>query len=302
MKRTSWTGLAAAAALVLGFPAAASAHAGPAGGHGFGARTLEMGSALHPLIHAAGGRGNVTGPLYSANWSGYIDGAAVSGTSLQAVGAAFTSVSTTFTVPQLDASSPSNSSNAIWTGIGGVFGTGGIVQAGVLETAQNRKTQTYTPIVEDYPNPIVSLGKSVSPGDAVTVMISDQSGVWMLSMSDSTGGTLNWRIGPTAIYSYYAAGAFVAPDTTTAEWIDEDPFCGGTYCKFATFGPVTFSAVTDTATTNVSRTPLESIIVSRSGQPEVSISPPSIGSASLTTGSYSSFTVTRLASGHGPHA
>lgn len=300
MTISTWAGVAAATALVFGMPAAAGAHAGPAARSASTARTLAIGPVLHPFVRTARGRGRVAAPLESANWSGFIDGVTVSGSSLQSVGAHFSSVSASFTVPQLSASSPPNSSNAVWTGIGGVLGSGGIVQAGVLESFKNQKNQTYTPIVEDYPNPIVPLPESVSPGDTLTVTITDTSGGWTLTMSDSTK---NWSIKGKLISSYYGVGAFVAPDTKSAEWIDEDPFCGGTYCKFATFSPANFSAVTDTATSAVSRTPLETIIVNRFGQAEVSVSSSSIGSTTTVGGAYDSFTVTRLSSsGHGPHA
>ncbi len=298
MTISTWAGVAAATALVFGMPAAAGAHAGPAARSASTARTL--GPVLHPFVRTARGRGRVAGSLHSANWSGFIDGVKLSSSGLQSVGAHFSSVSASFTVPQLSASSPTNSSNAVWTGIGGVLGTGGIVQAGVLESFKNQKNQTYTPIVEDYPNPIVPLSEPVSPGDTLTVTITDTSGSWTLTMSDSTK---NWSIGPTDISSWYAAGAFVAPDTQSAEWIDEDPFCGGTYCKFATFSPANFSAVTDTATSANSRTPLETIIVNRFGQAEVSVAPSSIGSTATVGGAYDSFTVTRVSSSrHGPHA
>ena len=302
MTISTWAGVAAATALVFGMPAAAGAHAGPATRSASTARTLAIGPVLHPFVRTARGRGRVAAPLESANWSGFIDGVTLSGSSLQSVHATFTSVSASFTVPQLSASSPTNSSNAVWTGIGGVLGSGGIVQAGVLESFKNQKNQTYTPIVEDYPNPIVPLSEPVSPGDTLTVTITDTSGGWTLTMSDS--GTNSWSFGPTDISSYYGAGAFVTPDTQSAEWIDEDPFCGGTYCKFATFSPANFSAVKDTATSAVSRTPLETIIVNRFGQPEVSVSPSSIGSTTTAGGAYDSFTVTRgvSSSGHGPHA
>ncbi len=302
MTISTWAGVAAATALVFGMPAAAGAHAGPAARSASTARTLAIGPVLHPFVRIARGRGRVAGPLESANWSGFIDGVTVSGSSLQTVGANFSSVSASFTVPKLSASSPPNSSNAVWTGIGGVLGSGGIVQAGVLESFKNQKNQTYIPIVEDYPNPIVPLSEPVSPGDTLTVTITDTTAGWTLTMSDS-GVTNNWSIGPKPISSYYGAGAFVAPDTQSAEWIDEDPFCGGTYCKFATFSPANFSAVTDTATSAVSRTPLETIIVNRFGQAEVSVSPSSIGSTTTVGGAYDSFTVTRVSSsGHGPHA
>ena len=298
MTISTWAGVAAATALVFGMPAAAGAHAGPAARSASTARTL--GPVLHPFVRTARGRGRVAGSLHSANWSGFIDGVKLSSSGLQSVGAHFSSVSASFTVPQLSASSPTNSSNAVWTGIGGVLGTGGIVQAGVLESFKNQKNQTYTPIVEDYPNPIVPLSEPVSPGDTLTVTITDTSGGWTLTMSDSTK---NWSIGPTDISSWYAAGAFVAPDTQSAEWIDEDPFCGGTYCKFATFSPANFSAVTDTATSAVSRTPLETIIVNRFGQAEVSVASSSIGSTKTAGGTYDPFTVTRVSSsGPGPHA
>lgn len=97
----------------------------------------------------------------------------------------------------------------------------------------------------------------------------------------------------------YAAQGYTydAPDQQTAEWIVEDPTCGSMLCAFANFSPETFGSVQDTTSTAITRTPLESIIVNAQGQPQVTVSPSSIGTASSTAASFSAFTVTRASSG-----
>lgn len=268
---------------------------------------------LHPFRRSAVATPHallVKGQYYSANWSGFIDGAAPSTTSstgLTGTGATFSSVSATWNVPQLQ-TSPPGSYEASWVGLGGATGTENLLQAGTIAYFSGRRA-TYVAFVEDYPNPPISIVEGstaapVKPGDMITVTVSAPNTVTV------TDATQNWTFGPADMASIYEADGdtYYPPDQSTAEWIVEDPTCGTSLCSFANFSPETFGTVQDSATTipaTASHTPLESIIVNSAGQPQVSVSPSGIGSGVLGTSTYSAFTVTRVSpsgggtSGHG---
>lgn len=242
----------------------------------------------------------IRGQSYSANWGGFIDGAAVSGQGLSPVGVSFDAVAATWTVPAL-ASSPPNSFVAMWAGIGGVFGTGGLLQAGVIETFQGPQPQ-YIAFVEDYPNPalaVVMPGGQLEPiraGDQMTVTVAERGDTWTVDLGDASEG---WNTGALDVAGSYASAGdgFLVPDQGSAEWVVEDPSCGESLCSFANFSPAAFSAAQDTATTATTRSPVESIIVNAQGTPQVAISPPGIGTVSTATAGYAPFTVTRLVPG-----
>lgn len=246
----------------------------------------------------------VKGQYYSANWGGFIDGATPSTTSstgLTGTGATFSGVAATWNVPQLQ-KSPPGSYESSWVGIGGVTGTENLLQAGTMEYFSGRRA-TYVAFVEDYPNPPLSIVEGstpapVRPGDTITVTVSAPNTVTV------TDATQNWTFGPTDMASIYEADGdtYYPPDQSTAEWIVEDPTCGGSLCTFANFSPETFGTVQDSATaipTTGSHTPLESVIVNAAGQQQVSVSPTAIGSGGLGTSTYSSFTVTRVSTSGG---
>jgi len=298
-----WLGLLATVALGFGAPAVAASGFASSGA---GLQPLVVPGvpspghhASHPLRPAPVPRRPalpVSGQFYSSNWGGFIDGAQLAGSALSSDQASFDAVSSSWAVPALQPSPP-NSYEASWAGIGGVFGSQALLQAGSIEYFQGRR-QVYLAFVEDYPNPALAVNDPLRAGDQLSVSVAESDGVWTVDVTDQTAG---WSTGPLNMASIYArfGYAFVAPDQGTAEWIVEDPACGSTLCSFANFTPETFSPVQDVASTAVSRTPLESIIVNAQGVPQVSISPASIGSTSTAAASYSPFTVAR-AGGAGP--
>jgi hypothetical protein len=236
----------------------------------------------------------VRGQYYSANWGGFIDGAAPSSTSsngLAGIGATFDGVDASWAVPQLQPSAP-NSYEASWVGLGGVTGTQNLLQAGTIEYFSGPRAE-YVAFVEDYPNPPLYVNAPVHPGDAIAATAAAPSSV------DVTDYSAGWTTGQVDLDAVYGSLGYTyyAPDQQTAEWIVEDPTCGSMLCAFANFSPETFGPVQDTTSTAITRTPLESIIINAQGQPQVTVSPSSIGTASSTAGSFSAFTVTRASSG-----
>jgi hypothetical protein len=240
----------------------------------------------------------VRGQYYSANWGGFIDGAAPSSTSpngLAGIGATFDGVDASWAVPQLQRSAP-NSYEASWIGLGGVTGTQNLLQAGTIEYFSGPRAE-YVAFVEDYPNPPLYVNAPVHPGDTITATVAAPSSV---DLTDYSAGWTTGQIDLAAVYGSYGY-TYYAPDQQTAEWIVEDPTCGSKLCAFANFSPETFQPVQDTTSTAISRTPLESIIVNAQGQPQVTVSPSSIGTSTSTEGSFSAFTVARASSsGSGP--
>ncbi len=240
----------------------------------------------------------VRGQYYSANWGGFIDGATPSSTSpsgLAGIGATFDGVDASWAVPQLQPSAP-NSYEASWVGLGGVTGTQNLLQAGTIEYFSGPRAE-YVAFVEDYPNPPLYVNAPVHPGDTIAATVATPSRV---DLTDYSAGWTTGRVDVAAVYGSYGY-TYYAPDQQTAEWIVEDPTCGSELCAFANFSPETFQPVQDTITTAISRTPLESIIVNAQGQPQVTVSPSSIGASTSTEGSFSAFTVVRASSsGPGP--
>ncbi|MGC8487583.1 MAG: G1 family glutamic endopeptidase [Clostridia bacterium] len=299
-----------AAVLLAAFPAVfaappAAAQAAPV------TASLTLGSPLSRLHHAAAplrGSPSLT-TLYSSNWAGFIDGVttttAKKKTTLISDGATFTSVSASWTVPQLQAS-PANSVAASWVGLGGVIGptTQGLLQAGTIEEYVGT-TPEYMAFVEDYPNPVIYLSKvsakdAIVPGDTVTVTVAYANGAGSVTVSDTTQ---NW----TSV-TPISGSSFPQPNNQSAEWIMEDPECGHSLCTFANVSPTAFTSVMDTASVYpTSRTPLETMLV-KGRTDEVSISPTTIGSATSSTGNYNSFTITQTGTSggggrhHGPRS
>lgn len=190
---------------------------------------------------AASGIGNVTAVANNSTapstWAGVVES-----------GSGVTAASATFTIP--NGLSPwclgrncISSTTAFWVGIGGVWGTQALWQAGVAETYDPiSKTvsaqvwyeafcpgsctgQTVGPIT----GPFVSLGSTVT----VSVSYNPSTGVDSYSVScvpsSGCGGNLPFS-------GTYSAG--FTPDTTTADWIAEYP---------THFGSITFASPSVTA-------------------------------------------------------
>lgn len=139
----------------------------------------------------------------SKNWSGYY-----------LEGSGFTSVSSTFTVPNVSAAS-TNTDTAEWVGIDGVSNSN-LIQAGVSEnySASTNRVSIFAwwEILPAPDTPISLAIVSPSPGDRMTVSIAQQSvGLWSVRVSDDTKGQV-----------FTISLSYNGP-LTSAEWIVEAP-------------------------------------------------------------------------------
>jgi peptidase A4-like protein len=154
----------------------------------------------------------------SRNWSGYA-----------ARGGTFTSVSATWTVPQLALDGPFGA-DAAWVGIGGVRGRD-LIQAGTQQTASGAGSVTYQAWIETLPDASQPVPLTVLPGDSVTVSLDQQSGdTWLVAFANLTSGQTLQR---TLRYS---------SSLSSAEWIEEAPFARRRVLPISQFGSLTFTA------------------------------------------------------------
>jgi hypothetical protein len=136
----------------------------------------------------------------TSNWAGYA-----------ATGGPFTAVSGTWTVPQVNASSPSGSGDATWVGIGGVVSTD-LIQAGTDATVTAPGQVSYTAWVELLPSPIQTVPLTVQAGDVITVSIAQQAtGTWQITISNQTTS------------QNYQTTVQYSSSVSSAEWIEEAP-------------------------------------------------------------------------------
>ena len=221
-------------------------------------------------VYAQTGPTNFNKPLQrlfndnSLNWSGYY----VTDSS------GYTSASSSWTVPTVATSSSGYSS--AWVGIGGVSGTGNLIQTGTDQDCTTGTTTagelkyhgldaksttngkgsggggggstsckaTYYAWYEAYPAPEVKISNfNVSPGNVISASVQQVSGGWSTTITNvSTGQTF------TATVNNFN------PDMTTAEVIMERPaLCSVASCKLtnlANFGQVQFTGATATSTTS----------------------------------------------------
>lgn len=162
----------------------------------------------------------------SSNWSGYVER-----------GGPFTSVTGTFNVPSLTLGGGSEASE--WVGIDGDSNQD-LIQAGVAQS-----TSTFTGRRQVYawweilPAPETRISMTVSPGDQVTVTITQvATGSWTIKLVDGTSGQSFQLTTP------YSGAA------TSAEWIVEAPTSGsGRQTSLGIFSPnVTFTRLAATGT------------------------------------------------------
>src|SRR5207302_1613719 len=114
----------------------------------------------------------------SRNWSGYV-----------ATGKTYTGVTGTWSVPQ-PSSTSSAGVGATWVGIGGV-NSRDLIQAGTQDVASGTGQSQFQAWIETLPQPSQQVPLAVSPGDSVTVSISEQSagsGVWTIAFKNDTSG------------------------------------------------------------------------------------------------------------------
>ncbi len=203
----------------------------------------------------------------SRNWSGY---AATSGT--------FTRVTGSWTVPQSN-STGGLSSGATWVGIGGVRSRD-LIQAGTQETTNGSGTVRYDAWIETLPRPSHQVPFTASPGDSVTVTISDQgSNRWLIQFENHTTG------------ESYKTTVNYASSLSSAEWIEEAPSVGRRVVPIDNFGTVQFSggsAVENGKTVTIAQAGAKPITLAGSGRSTV-VTP------SVLTPDGQGFTVTQSA-------
>lgn len=152
----------------------------------------------------------------SSNWSGYV-----------ASGGTFTSVTGTWTVPQV--ATTTTGADATWVGIGGVSGTD-LIQAGTQATVAGG-TVTYEAWIEMLPDSSHTVSLAVAPGDSVTVTITEQpGGRWLIAMANNTTKASYQR---TVSYS---------SSRSSAEWVQEAPTSSRGIIPLDDFGSVRFTA------------------------------------------------------------
>jgi len=176
--------------------------------------TPGTGTGTTPTVTQPGTPASVTSS--SSNWSGYA-----------ASGGTFTSVTATWTVPTVSATSPG--ADATWVGIGGLQSRD-LLQAGTQAMVDGSGV-AYTAWIEMLPQSSRDVPLSVTAGDSVTVTITQQSGNdWLIAMkNNSTGGTYN----VTVQYS---------SSNSSAEWVQEAPSVGRGLISLDQFGTLQFNA------------------------------------------------------------
>ncbi|HET9016740.1 MAG TPA: G1 family glutamic endopeptidase [Thermomicrobiaceae bacterium] len=165
-------------------------------------------------IAPAGASGNVG---QSENWAGYA-----------ATGGTFTSVSGSWTVPQVSATG-STGADATWVGIGGVVSTD-LIQAGTDASVQGGQV-TYAAWLETLPQAQQIVPLAVNAGDTVSVSIAQQaSGLWQITIHNDTTG------------KSYQTSLSYASTNSSAEWVEEAPAVGSNILMpLDNFGKVTIT-------------------------------------------------------------
>jgi hypothetical protein len=198
---------------------------------------------------------------FSTNWSGHY----VTNSN------GYTYASASWIVPTISTSSSGYSS--AWVGIGGVSGTGNLIQTGTDQdcttgttTAGELKyhgleakptnsgkgggsgggskscTPTYYAWYEAYPAPEVKIANFVvTPGDVITASVTKSNENWVITINDIT-----------AQETFTTTVSNFTPDQTTAEVIMERPALCFVTCKLtnlANFGQIQFTNATATSST-----------------------------------------------------
>lgn len=164
----------------------------------------------------------------SENWSGYA-----------ATGGTFTGVSGTWTVPQSQGTSGVTgrrglATSATWVGIGGVSSRD-LIQAGTDETALGSGQVRYEAWIEMLPRASRPISLAVSPGDSISVSISEPGdGQWLIAFKDNTTGQT------------YQTTVSYSSSLSSAEWVEEAPSTGRSVLPLDNFGSVQFTSATAT--------------------------------------------------------
>ncbi len=160
----------------------------------------------------------------SNNWAGY---------SVQ--GGTYTSVTGTWVVP-LDSGTGAAGSTATWVGIGGVS-TRDLIQAGTQETSNGSGSVQYQAWIETLPQASQNVNFVASPGDSVTVTITEtnpSTQTWTIYFKNNTTGKT------------YQTTVQYSSSNSSAEWIQEAPTSGRSEVPVDNYGEVTFTNATAT--------------------------------------------------------
>ena len=201
----------------------------------------------------------------SSNWSGY-----------SASGGTFTSVTGTWTVPTVSATTAG--ADATWVGIGGIDSRD-LIQAGTEATASGGEV-SYNAWIEMLPASSKPISLGVNPGDSVTVTISEKSAdQWTIALKNiTTGGAYNTTV-------QYASSH------SSAEWVQEAPSVGRGTVPLDDFGTLKFegaSAVRDGQVKDLSSLGVQAITMINGARQPIAV-PSVLGSDGA------SFAVTRTA-------
>jgi len=192
----------------------------------------------------------------SHNWSGYA-----------ATGGKFTSVSGTWTIPQVD-SNGEPGVGATWVGIGGV-NSRDLIQAGTQETDGGSGRVRYSAWLEMLPQVSQPVPFAVRPGDSVTVTIAEQSANnWTFDFKNNTSGKT------------YSTSTRYQSSHSSAEWVVEAPSSVGGILPLDNFGNVSFSDASTTEngqTANLSQAHAQPITMLGTGGQKLAV-PTDIGS------------------------
>lgn len=177
-------------------------------------RVINPSTGTAPSVTQPGTPATVTSS--SSNWSGYA-----------ASGGTFTSVTGTWTVPTVSASSAG--ADATWVGIGGLTSSD-LIQAGTQAMVDGSGTVAYGSWIEMLPEASRPVPLAVTAGDSVTVTITQQSGNdWLIAMKNNTTGRT------------YTITVQYSSSNSSAEWVQEAPSIGRGLIPLDLFGTVQFS-------------------------------------------------------------
>lgn len=192
---------------------------------GSGAFAQDLGSSLAPAATQAQSaapdlplapQGSGTNAL---NWAGYV-----------ATGGTYTSVSGSWIVPTVSDTNVDNVADATWVGIGGVE-SNDLIQAGTEAIPDSRGGLTYQAWMETLPDDSRIVPLTISPGDAVSVSITESSqGMWNISFDDATTGKT------------YETSVQYDSSLSSADWVEEMPVEVGGIVGLDDFGTVRFTA------------------------------------------------------------
>jgi hypothetical protein len=155
---------------------------------------------------AQGGRSTRTGTSGSGlsyNWSGYADSSSTAGT--------FTGVSGQWSTPRVHCTREDEISSA-WVGLDG-FTNSTVEQAGTVSWCF-RGVPTYYTWWEMVPAGTVEVGRTLQPGDKITVRVSRRRTSYTLSLTDATHPGNGFSVTRTCASCL----------DTSAEWITERPY------------------------------------------------------------------------------